>query len=128
MCVCVCVQIIAPSELGALQELLIGHDNTGQGPAWHLEQVDVTDVRTGQVSDTHTHIYAHILICTHTHMHTCAHTHMRAHTRTSLAGSDTYRHTWQNKYWFNLCVCVCVSVCVCVCVYTDVVLRLQSVV
>jgi hypothetical protein len=27
---------------------VVGHDNSGQGPSWHLEQVDVTDVRTGQ--------------------------------------------------------------------------------
>ncbi len=41
--------MVAVSELGPLQELVVGHDNAGQGPSWHLEQVDVTDVKTGQV-------------------------------------------------------------------------------
>ncbi|KAG2501257.1 hypothetical protein HYH03_001064 [Edaphochlamys debaryana] len=39
---------ISSSDLGALTELLIGHDNTGKGPGWHLEQVEITDVKLGQ--------------------------------------------------------------------------------
>jgi hypothetical protein len=45
---CPSLQVRAPGELGPLTELVVGHDNSGQGPSWHLEQVDVTDVRTGQ--------------------------------------------------------------------------------
>ncbi len=35
-------------DLGALKELVIGHDNTGTGPNWHLEQVEITDTRANQ--------------------------------------------------------------------------------
>lgn len=41
-------QVRAPGDLGPLVELVIGHDNSGQGPGWHLEQVDITDIKTGQ--------------------------------------------------------------------------------
>ncbi|KAG1662011.1 hypothetical protein FOA52_009500 [Chlamydomonas sp. UWO 241] len=39
---------VPTNNLGALIQLKVGHDNSGQGPAWHLEQVDVTDPTTGQ--------------------------------------------------------------------------------
>ncbi|KXZ51726.1 hypothetical protein GPECTOR_11g173 [Gonium pectorale] len=38
---------IKADDLGALTELLIGHDNTGIGPGWHLEQVEITDTKIG---------------------------------------------------------------------------------
>eukprot|EP00798_Chlamydomonas_sp_ICE-L_P013676 gene13676-19564_t len=39
---------IKTGDLGGLIEILIGHDNTGQGSSWHLEQVDITDTTSGQ--------------------------------------------------------------------------------
>ncbi|KAG2432966.1 hypothetical protein HXX76_008694 [Chlamydomonas incerta] len=40
-------EIKAP-DLGALTEITIGHDNTGYGPNWHLEQVEITDTKINQ--------------------------------------------------------------------------------
>ncbi|GIL93966.1 hypothetical protein Vretimale_245 [Volvox reticuliferus] len=39
---------VKAEDLGGLREMLIGHDNTGIGPGWHLEQVEVTDPATNQ--------------------------------------------------------------------------------
>ena len=39
------------SDLGDLREIVSGHDNSGQTPAWHLEQVEITDTKSGQASD-----------------------------------------------------------------------------
>ncbi len=36
-------------DLGGLIDVRVGHDNSGQGPAWHLEQIDITDTKTQQV-------------------------------------------------------------------------------
>ncbi len=44
-------EIKAP-DLGALTEITIGHDNTGYGPNWHLEQVEITDTKINQVGGT----------------------------------------------------------------------------
>ncbi|GFH12746.1 uncharacterized protein HaLaN_08489, partial [Haematococcus lacustris] len=41
-------EVKAAGELGPLQQLVVGHDNTGQGPGWHLEQIEITDTKTGQ--------------------------------------------------------------------------------
>lgn len=37
------------TDLGNLYEIIIGHDGSGRGPSWHLEQVEITDTKTGQV-------------------------------------------------------------------------------
>lgn len=37
------------NDLGALSEMVLGHDGTGTGASWHCEQVEVTDTRVGQV-------------------------------------------------------------------------------
>lgn len=37
------------NDLGALHELVLGHDGAGSNASWHCEQVEVTDVRAGQV-------------------------------------------------------------------------------
>ncbi|GLC54185.1 hypothetical protein PLESTB_000832700 [Pleodorina starrii] len=39
---------VRAEDVGGLRELLIGHDNTGLGPGWHLEQAEVTDPATNQ--------------------------------------------------------------------------------
>ncbi len=36
--------------LGRLTELLVGHDDSGFGAAWHLEYIEVTDTLMGVVS------------------------------------------------------------------------------
>ena len=33
-------------SLGALKELVLGHDNSGLNPNWHCEVVSVTDLAT----------------------------------------------------------------------------------
>lgn len=41
---------ITMRPLGRLTELLVGHDDTGFGAAWHLEYIEVTDTLMGVVS------------------------------------------------------------------------------
>lgn len=36
-------QVPVSGNLGRLTEVVIGHDNAGDGAPWHLEQVDVVD-------------------------------------------------------------------------------------
>ena len=36
------------SELGELEEVVVGHDGTGMGAAWHLESIDLTNLKTGE--------------------------------------------------------------------------------
>lgn len=36
--------------LGKLQKLLIGHNNKGEGPSWHLALVEVQEEDTGTVT------------------------------------------------------------------------------
>ena len=36
-------------DLGVLKELLVGHDGTGLTPAWHLLQLEVTEVAASKV-------------------------------------------------------------------------------
>ena len=44
---CVALQITAP-EVDPLVKIRIGHDNSGLGPAWHLERVEITNRGTGK--------------------------------------------------------------------------------
>ena len=37
------------SDLGDLREIVVGHDGCGRSPLWHLEQVEITETKTGQV-------------------------------------------------------------------------------
>ena len=43
---------VREQDLGALSELVIGHDNSGLGPGWHLEQVEITDTKINQARPT----------------------------------------------------------------------------
>jgi hypothetical protein len=36
-------------NVGAISSIVIGHDAKGVGAAWHLEQVDVTELASGKV-------------------------------------------------------------------------------
>ncbi|GIL93968.1 hypothetical protein Vretimale_245, partial [Volvox reticuliferus] len=38
---------ITTRNLGPLKEMLVGHDDTGLGPAWHLEYIEAFDSATG---------------------------------------------------------------------------------
>eukprot|EP00899_Mesostigma_viride_P006814 jgi/Mesvir1/16133/Mv08410-RA.4 len=42
--------VTAASDLGPIERIRIGHDNSGDGPAWHLADVTVEDMGTGTVA------------------------------------------------------------------------------
>ncbi len=39
---------IAGRDVGPMRKIRVGHDNTGVGPAWHLNRVEVTNLKTGE--------------------------------------------------------------------------------
>lgn len=39
---------IAGRDVGIMKKIRIGHDNAGLGPAWHLNRVEVTNLKTGE--------------------------------------------------------------------------------
>lgn len=40
--------LVEEEQLGDLQSVTIGHDNTGRHPSWHLNHLTVTDCKTGR--------------------------------------------------------------------------------
>ena len=39
---------IAARDVGPMKKIRVGHDNSGAGPAWHLNRVEVTNLKTGE--------------------------------------------------------------------------------
>ncbi|CAD7701203.1 unnamed protein product, partial [Ostreobium quekettii] len=42
--------VVRGRNVGIMTKVVVGHDNKGLGPAWHLHRVDVTNRSTGQVA------------------------------------------------------------------------------
>jgi len=58
-------QVPTHCHLGQLVELLVGHDNSGQGPSWFLEQVDVLDPASNVRACVCVCVCVRVCVCLH---------------------------------------------------------------
>lgn len=51
------VFFVTLNNVGTLLEVIIGHDNSGSNPQWHLELVEITDTKSEQVHTLQMYCY-----------------------------------------------------------------------
>ena len=116
---------IVSLPLGRVERVRVYHDNSGLGPGWYLEWLEVREEGKYTLHShththtTHTHTRTHTYTHTHTRMYACTHAHTHTHTHThplkSVVQETSFSILFLNGFdgskivpdWIELCLLSC---------------------